>query len=77
MEELLKPRQFTAEMEKLAYYVAQLPVEFKRITPFCAAGWELSPEEMIALVDAGVLGMDGFRYAFVEYARDAWERCHR
>jgi hypothetical protein len=31
----------------------------------------------IRLIDAGLLGMDGWRYMPVEEARENWRRCHK
>lgn len=45
------------------------------MTPF-PPEWELRPRTMLDLVILGIIGMDGFRYAFVEYAKDCWFRCH-
>jgi len=43
-------------------------------------GREISPwdhRKLIQLVDAGVLGMDGFKYCMPEVAKENWRRCHR
>jgi hypothetical protein len=56
--------------------VAQLPADYKRVTPF-PKEWELPPHQMIRLIDERVIGMDGFQYQFVEYARQCRETCRR
>lgn len=60
-------------MLELKTRVDMLDTEFKTIAPF-PDQWEISAQEMIRLVDAGVIGMDGFRYQFREYAQDCWKR---
>lgn len=61
--------------DELRRAIAKLPEEYKRFTPF-PEEWELTPAQMIELVDEGVIGMDGFRYQFREYAAQCWKVCH-
>lgn len=60
--------------QELMDRILAMSPEDKRVTPF-PSDWELPHWQMLKLIDRGWLGMDGFRYCFVEYARDCWERC--
>ncbi len=33
-------------------------------------------KQLIKMVDAGLLGMDGFKYCTPEVAKENWRRCH-
>ncbi len=33
-------------------------------------------KQLIKMVDAGLLGMDGFKYCAPEVAKENWRRCH-
>jgi hypothetical protein len=61
-------------VQQLMDWVASLDADYKRTNPF-PADMEVEPHKMAMLIDHGVIGMDGFRYCFVEYARDCWVRC--
>lgn len=61
--------------EGLIQAIGMLAPEYKLTAAF-PQHWTLRPDQMIRLVDAGVIGMDGFRYQFRECAQDCWKRCN-
>jgi hypothetical protein len=65
-----------AEVQQLIAKINSLSKEQRAVTPF-PPEWEIKHNKMLVLVDTGWLGMDGFKYQFVEYARESWRRCHR
>jgi hypothetical protein len=61
---------------ELKQAIESLTPEQRRVTPF-PSEWVLPHQRMIELIDAGVVGMDGFQYQFVEYARQCRATCRR
>lgn len=70
------PVLLTHKAQKLIRRIESIAPDFRRVEAF-PPEWELDARTMIALVDAGYLGMDGFKYQFREYAQQCWRTCHR
>lgn len=70
----MRRRTMTERMFRLTFQIEQLTPEQRQALPF-PIDWMLSHEEMIRLVDFGLIGMDGFNYQFREFAEDCARRC--
>jgi hypothetical protein len=62
--------------EQLMLNINSVSPELRKTMPL-PEDWFSNHYHMIYLVDIGVLGMDGFRYQFREFAQECWRRCHR
>jgi hypothetical protein len=62
-------------VEELLQRIRAIPSETRKVMPF-PESWIVDHQVMLQLVDAGILGMDGFKYCFPEYAKDCWRRCN-
>ena len=72
-------------VEELVQKIRSVQPETRRTMPL-PEDWHVTVEyqnvlrtdhqAMLSLIDAGILGTDGFRYCFVEMAKDCWRRCH-
>jgi hypothetical protein len=62
--------------EQLMMNINSVSPELRKTMPL-PKDWFSNHYHMIYLMDAGILGMDGFRYQFREFAQECWRRCHR
>ena len=63
-------------VEELLQRISSVPPVLRKTMPF-PEDWITDHRVMLQLLDNHIIGMDGFKYEFREYAKDCYERCHR
>jgi len=71
----VRPEYRIGPVEQLIQRIASIPLETRKTMPFPEEWILTNHQAMLSLIDTGILGMDGFRYAFKEYAVDCYNRC--
>jgi len=61
-------------VEEFLQRIRSVPPEMRKTMPF-PEDWLTDHQVMLELLDNRIIGMDGFKYQFVEYAKECARRC--